>query len=123
MSAGTMAAVPLCLAVVDATGSWITVAWGDGTTRTCARVRGLPPVRSGDRVLVQPLADGHVVTAVLDDGSPDELVIEAGRQVTIRCGEGSLIIRRDGRVLIRGLDIVCRATRANRIKGAQVAIN
>lgn len=123
MSTGAIAAVPLCLAVVEAVGTWITVAWGDGTTRTCNRVRGLPPVRSGDRVLVQPVGDGQVVTAVLDDGSPDELVIEAGRQLTIRCGEGSLTIRRDGRVLIRGLDIVTRATRANRIKGAQVAIN
>lgn len=123
MSATAIAPVPLCLAVVESAGTWITVAWGDGTMRTCSRVRGLPPVRSGDRVLVQPLVDGHVVTAVLDDGSPDELVIEAGRQVTIRCGDGSLTIRRDGRVLIRGLDIVSRATRANRIKGAQVAIN
>ena len=123
MSTGTLAPTPQCLAVVDAAGTWITVAWIDGSTRTCSRVRGLPPVRSGDRVLVHPIADGHVVTAVLDDGSPDELVIEAGRQLTIRCGEGSLTIRRDGRVLLKGVDVVSRATRANRIKGAQVVIN
>ena len=109
--------------MVSSSGTWITVATETGDQLTCLRTRGLPPVRPGDRVLLQVIPGGHAVLAVLDDGSPDELVIEAGRQLTLRCGQGSITIRHDGRVLIQGFDIVSRAGRANRIKGGQVVIN
>jgi hypothetical protein len=51
------------------------------------------------------------------------LVIEATRQLTLQCGEGSITLRGDGQVLIKGKDLVSRAERLNRIKGAGVAIN
>ena len=116
--------LPQLAEVVASAGTWITVALPDGGGEvTCARIRNLPPVKPGDSVLVQPVRGGHVVTGVLDCGTPDELVIEAGRQLIIRCGAGSLTIRHDGRVLIQGLDVVTRAARANRIKGSHVVIN
>jgi hypothetical protein len=54
---------------------------------------------------------------------PDELVIEAGRQLTLRVGEGSITIREDGKILIKGKDLVSHAQRMNRIKGGAVSIN
>lgn len=93
----------------------------DGSLRACARLRSAGAIRPGDRALVD-LATG-VVLGALDDGTPDELVIEAGRALTIRCGAGSIQLRHDGRVLIQGLDIVTRAARTNRIKGGQVVVN
>lgn len=54
---------------------------------------------------------------------PDELVIEAKKQITFRCGEGSITLRGDGKVLIKGKDLVSHAKRMNRIKGGAVAIN
>lgn len=55
--------------------------------------------------------------------TPDELVIEAKKNLTFKCGNGSITLRKDGKILIKGKDLVSRAKRMNRIKGGSVAIN
>jgi hypothetical protein len=55
--------------------------------------------------------------------TPDELIIEAKQSMTLRVGDGSITIREDGRVLIKGKDLVSHAQRMNRIKGGAVSIN
>jgi hypothetical protein len=57
------------------------------------------------------------------DDLPDTLVIEARESLTLRVGDGSITIRADGRILIKGKDLVSHAQRLNRIKGGSVAIN
>jgi hypothetical protein len=54
---------------------------------------------------------------------PDELVIEARRSLTLKVGDGSITIRKDGRILIKGRDLVSHAKRTNRIRGGAVSIN
>lgn len=54
---------------------------------------------------------------------PDELVIEAGASLTLRVGGGSITLREDGRILIKGSDLVSHAARLNRIRGGSVEIN
>jgi hypothetical protein len=54
---------------------------------------------------------------------PDTLVLEAKECVTIRVGDGSITIRSDGKILIKGRDLVSHAQRTNRIRGGSVAIN
>jgi hypothetical protein len=54
---------------------------------------------------------------------PDELVLEARKSLTLRVGSGSITIREDGKILIKGKDLVSHAQRLNRIKGGAVAIN
>jgi hypothetical protein len=54
---------------------------------------------------------------------PDELVLEAKQSLTLRVGDGSITIRADGKILIKGKDLVSHAQRVNRIKGGSVAIN
>lgn len=44
-------------------------------------------------------------------------------RLEFRCGKSSIELRNDGKVLIRGTQIVSRASRTNRIKGGSVAIN
>ena len=56
-------------------------------------------------------------------GTQDELVIEAKKNLTLKCGEGSITIREDGKILIKGKDLVSHAQRMNRIKGGSVSIN
>ena len=53
----------------------------------------------------------------------DSLVLEAKESLTIRVGDGSITLRQDGKVLIKGKDLVSHAQRVNRIKGGSVAIN
>ncbi|OGF13736.1 MAG: hypothetical protein A2W00_03680 [Candidatus Eisenbacteria bacterium RBG_16_71_46] len=52
-----------------------------------------------------------------------DIVIEAGEELTLRCGEASIKIRRDGKIVIRGEHILSRAKGTQRIKGGSVAIN
>lgn len=54
---------------------------------------------------------------------PDHLVLEAKKGLTLQCGEGSITLRGDGKVLIKGKELVSRAEGVNRVKGAAVAIN
>jgi len=53
----------------------------------------------------------------------DELVLEAKHSLTLRVGAGSITIREDGKILIKGKDLVSHAQRLNRIKGGAVQIN
>jgi hypothetical protein len=54
---------------------------------------------------------------------PDELVLEAKKGLVLRVGEGSITIRADGKILIKGKDLVSHAKRMNRIKGGSVSLN
>lgn len=49
--------------------------------------------------------------------------IQAGEKLTIRCGEGSITMTKDGTVVIRGARILSRAKGVNKVKGAAVQIN
>ncbi|MCI0379992.1 MAG: hypothetical protein L0215_20615 [Gemmataceae bacterium] len=52
-----------------------------------------------------------------------QVVVQADKELVLKCGEGSITIRADGKVLIKGKDLVSHAQRSNRIKGGSVAIN
>jgi hypothetical protein len=53
----------------------------------------------------------------------DSLVLEAKEELILRVGDGSITIRKDGKILIKGKDLVSNAQRMNRIKGGAVSIN
>lgn len=95
---------------------------------------GLASLREGDEVFVWIPASaderGVVLGKIASTAArqrqaevPNELVIEAGRQLTLRVGDGSITIREDGKILIEGKDLVSHAQRMNRIKGGAVSIN
>jgi hypothetical protein len=54
---------------------------------------------------------------------PDEILLESKHSLTLRVGDGSITIREDGKILIKGKDLVSHAQRMNRIKGGAVSIN
>ena len=54
---------------------------------------------------------------------PETLVLEARDNLTLRVGDGSITLRADGKILIKGRDLVSHARNLNRIKGGAVAIN
>jgi hypothetical protein len=49
--------------------------------------------------------------------------IEAEDEIELRCGEASITLRRNGRVVIRGAYVETRSRGVNRIKGGAVQIN
>jgi hypothetical protein len=50
-------------------------------------------------------------------------IIEAKEEIELRCGKSSLVLKENGKVVIKGIEIVSRAARTNKIKGASVSIN
>lgn len=81
------------------------------------------PVVLGWTDTFAPLESATSVGGADEAVLPDELVIEARKNLTLRVGEGSITIRADGKILIKGKDLVSHAQRTNRIKGGSVAIN
>jgi hypothetical protein len=98
----------------------------------------------GDRP--RPLAEGETVLVVVpeggggrgvvlgrvlrpgtkcaaEDGPPEEILLEATKGLTLKVGDGSITLREDGKILIRGRDLVSHARRTNRIRGGSVSIN
>jgi hypothetical protein len=51
------------------------------------------------------------------------VVLEGKREVVLQCGEASLTLRSDGKVLIRGAYVETYSKGVNRIKGGAVKIN
>jgi hypothetical protein len=48
---------------------------------------------------------------------------EASEEIVLRCGKGSITLRKDGKIVIKGTHLLSRAAGVNRIKGGQVNIN
>ena len=58
---------------------------------------------------------------VLVDG--DEVVIEAKKELQLRCGASSITLTKDGKILIKGKYLLNRASGVNRIIGGSVQVN
>jgi uncharacterized protein DUF6484 len=67
-----------------------------------------------DKIGVPPL------TQACDKG---ELVLEAKKELTLVCGKSSITLRSNGRVIVKGAEILSRASGTNKIRGASVEIN
>jgi hypothetical protein len=78
--------------------------------------------REGDSSceVLAKLPAGEVRAVQLDKRRID---LEASDEIRLTCGKSSLVMRRDGSVVIRGVQIVSRATQSNKIRGGTVNIN
>ena len=52
-----------------------------------------------------------------------KVVLEAQEQIELRCGKCSVTLTKQGKIIIKGVEIVSRAAKSNKIKGASVSIN
>jgi hypothetical protein len=51
------------------------------------------------------------------------VIFRAEEEIVLKCGLGSLTIRADGQIVIKGRRLVSRASESNKIRGASVEIN
>lgn len=120
------------IAEIRADGTVCVVA-SDGCSIECDVLEGLlaaePPLCSGDELLVvvpdragRGVALGRIRRYTPLAGE-DAKVIEAARALTLRCGESSIDLRADGKVVIRGDDVLVRAKGSQRIRAGTVSIN
>jgi hypothetical protein len=86
--------------------------------------------------LIQESSPTPLVDALLEEQSrgpkppPTEakvdgrrVVIEGKDEVVLQCGEASITLRRNGKVIVKGTYLESRATGTHRIKGGTVEIN
>ena len=84
-----------------------------------------------DRLWDTPEAAGPIeAQATLPRGEPvavhagkRRLDLEATDEIRLTCGKSSLVLRGDGTVIVRGVNIVSRALQAHKIRGATVNVN
>ena len=64
-------------------------------------------------------ADGPLHVAA--DGR--RVTVEAAHELVLRCGEASITLRADGKVVVRGTHILSQSTGPHRLKGGTLSIN
>ena len=98
-----------------------TVAWLENASQL--RVRLEP----GDTLLIVELGLGGLPVAMGRVGryeaQPDALTFSGTKQLSLQCGESSIDLRADGKVMIRGDDVLVRAKGTQRIRAGTVSIN
>ena len=52
-----------------------------------------------------------------------KMVFDAKEEIVLRCGKSSIMLKKDGKVIVKGSQIVSRSSGTNKIKGASVRIN
>jgi hypothetical protein len=75
-------------------------------------------------LLVRPNAPAAAAAAPVEarlDGK--RVVLEGKEEVVLRCGEASITLKKDGKVIVRGTYVETQARGINRIKGGAVKIN
>ncbi len=73
-----------------------------------------------ESLLARPVDSRDALVARVDG---EEVRIAAKERVEIRCGLSSIALSADGRIVIRGRELVSRAEASNKIRGASVQIN
>jgi hypothetical protein len=73
------------------------------------------------RALVETPPQPEPGVAISVDG--ERHLIEAEREIVLRCGDASITLTRAGKVIIKGNYILSRSSGYNKIKGAAIDIN
>ena len=75
-----------------------------------------------------PLTSSEAVTVPMDgprdvvlDGR--KMVLDAKEEIVLRCGKSSVTLKKDGKIVVKGAQIVSQASGTNKIRGAAVRIN
>jgi hypothetical protein len=69
----------------------------------------------------QVTLDSDGLKEIIIDG--EKIVFDAQKEIVLRCGEGSVTIASDGKIVIKGTNLLSRSKGVNKIKGATVRIN
>jgi hypothetical protein len=86
-------------------------------------------LQPGDRLLCLPPTEhepGIVLGRIGKYQKPQpqqNVTIEASETLTLKCGEASVELRKDGKAMVKGEDVLLRAKGTHRIRAGTVAIN
>ena len=52
-----------------------------------------------------------------------KVALDAKEEIVLKCGKSSVTLRKNGKIVVKGTQIVSRASETNKIKGASIRIN
>lgn len=114
-----------CLAQILNNGALDSMLYQPGTPVLIQLVAGQSPIVLG---VLQPQLPSLV--GQLDETQDVQVradgkrtVIEARHEIELKCGAGSILLKRNGKIIIKGSEVISRASGANKIKGGSVSIN
>ena len=83
------------------------------------------PMYAGPAVAAAVANEAGVDVTETSQAQPEyaRIVIEAGEELELRCGESAIVLTADGRILQRGTYISSHASATQRIRGGSVQIN
>lgn len=79
-----------------------------------------------DKIFSEVSSKSKIVEMEIKNNSHSDrkiLNLEALDEINIRCGKSEIILRKNGKVIIKGAEVISRASNSNKIKGANVLIN
>lgn len=68
-------------------------------------------------------APSEDATSVALEVDGKHVAVRASEQLTLRCGKASITLDADGRIVIKGAQILTQATGSQRIRGATIQLN
>jgi hypothetical protein len=68
-------------------------------------------------------ADTHTELQITTSVDGRRVTVSGKDEIVLKCGEASITLRRNGRIVIKGTYVETRAAGTNRIKGGSVQIN
>lgn len=84
-------------------------------------------------IIIGPIHEQHILKSDVSDKLVDKplvvvldgerIVLNAVNELTLKCGEASLTLKKNGKILLSGTNLLTRAKFSNRIKGGSVQIN
>jgi hypothetical protein len=89
----------------------VLITWAESAPSTPIIVGILQPQVDSPTLLEHLKIDGRRVSLTAED------------EIELRCGEASITLRRNGRLVIRGAYVETSSTGTNRVKGGSVQIN
>ncbi len=105
----------------------------NGIELSCAwlerEIKSRIKLERGDQVLVVQLCEGKSglvlgrIGRYCEPQLEDHIIIEASETLTLKCGEASVELRKDGKAMVKGEDVLLRAKGTQRIRAGTVAIN
>lgn len=97
-------------------GDTVLIAFQDGDVE-----RPLIVGRIADTLLAVEIRNNELPMQVRLDR--ERMTLEARDEIVLRCGKGSITLLANGKVIIKGTEVISRSSGANKIKGALVNIN
>ena len=108
----------------------------DGNTLTARTTVSLDRSHIGSEVTLCYLGGDRsqpVINGVLEDPAParirklklraEDIDFTAANEITLQCGKASITLRRDGKIVIKGVDVLSHASGVSRIRGGTIELN